>query len=169
MIEKLNFLKNVHLFHDIPEDYIKILVKGMELKKYTSGERIIQEGEKGDSLFFLFEGEVSVTKKMTLFAEYQEQSLFDKALIKLKDTDHAFFGEMSMCSDCEERSATVTAERDCILGELPAIKIHKLVLKHIDFGMKFYKNLANVLADRLRKTNKDVLKLTTALTLALEE
>ena len=169
MNDRLQFLKKVYLFHDVAEDYIQILLGSMQIRQYVSKQEIICEGEKGDSLFILFKGKVSVTKKMTLFAEYQEKSRVDKALIRLKDSDYAFFGEMSLCGEAEERSATVTAESDCTLGELPAGEIYRLVNEHNDFGAKFYRNLSKVLADRLRKANRDVLKLTTALTLALEE
>ncbi len=169
MNNKLQFLTEVYLFHGIPESDIRTLLESMEMKNYKKGEDIIREGEEGDSLFFLFKGNVTVTKKMTLFADYQEKSRVDKALIRLKDTDHAFFGEMSLCGEGEQRSATVTAESDCVLGELPAEVIHGLVKHHPDFGTLFYRNLAKVLADRLRKANRDILKLTTALTLALEE
>jgi CRP/FNR family cyclic AMP-dependent transcriptional regulator len=169
MTEKLEFLKNVYLFQDIPEKYIKNLVKEMSLINYVKGDEIIREGDQGESLFFLFKGRVAVTKKMTLFDEMQGKSQVDKALIKLKDTDYAFFGEMSLCGESEVRSATVVAEADCILGEIGAAKIHELIKAHPDFGLKFYRNLANVLADRLRKSNRDTLKLATALSLALEE
>lgn len=169
MTEKLQFLKNVYLFHDIPEDYIKILVKAMHIKNYIKGEEIIREGDEGESLFFLFKGKVAVTKKMTLFDEAHEKSQVNKALIKLKDSDYAFFGEMSLCGESEVRSATVTAEMDCTLGEIEANKILEMIKKKQDFGLQFYHNLANVLANRLRKANRDILKLSTALTLALEE
>ena len=92
-----------------------------------------------------------------------------KALIKLKHTYYAFFGEMAMCGEGDERSATVRAETECVLAELSAAQIKGVVEKNPEFGAKFYQNLSAVLADRLRKSNRDVLKLTTALTLALEE
>ncbi|MEJ2048919.1 MAG: cyclic nucleotide-binding domain-containing protein [Calditrichota bacterium] len=134
MTEKLEFLKNVYLFQDIPEKYIKNLVKEMSLINYVKGDEIIREGDQGESLFLLFKGRDAVTKKIS-----------------------------------EVRSATVIAEADCILGEIGAAKIHELIKAHPDFGLKFYRNLANVLADRLRKANRDTLKLATALSLALEE
>lgn len=169
MNDTLQFLKNVYLFHDVREEYIRNLLAVMEMKSYSMQDQIIREGEIGNSLFFLFKGKVSVTKKMTLFAEYQEKGRMDKALIRLKDSDYAFFGEMSLFGEGAERSATVTAESDCRLGELMAGEIHRMVTHSPDFGTKFYRNLAKVLADRLRKANRDILKLTTALTLALEE
>lgn len=168
MSEKLEFLKEVYLFHNIGGECIRVLLETMQMRRYQKGEDIIREGEQGDSIFILFEGSVSVTKKMTLFADDLEKSRVDKALIRLKDTDHAFFGEMSMCGEGAERSATVRAESECLLGEVAAADIQKMVEGDTDFGRQFYQNLATVVANRLRKANRDILKLTTALTLALE-
>jgi CRP-like cAMP-binding protein len=106
---------------------------------------------------------------MTLLSGQTGTSQLDKAFIKLKHTDFAFFGEMAICGEGEVRSATVTAETECILGELYAEHILNLVTSHPEFGMRFFQNLSVVLANRLRKANRDILKLTTALTLALEE
>ena len=146
-----------------------MLVKLLHLRKYNQGEDIIREGQEGKSIFFLLDGRVSVTKKMTLLTSQSGTSQMDKALIKLKHTDYAFFGEMAICGEGEVRSATVTAVTECVLGELYAEHIQNLVTSHPEFGMRFFQNLSVVLASRLRKANRDILKLTTALTLALEE
>jgi len=167
--ELFQFLNQVELFKNISADHIKMLVKPLQLRKYDQGEDIIQEGQEGESIFILLEGRVAITKKMTLLTNQSDTSQLDKALIKLKHTDHAFFGEMAICGEGEVRSATVTAESECVLGELNAEHIQKLVTSHPEFGMKFYQNLSVIMANRLRKANRDILKLTTALTLALEE
>ena len=169
MEKKLNFLKNVFLFQGIEEKYIKELLKDMTEKNYEKGIDIIKEGEKGSDLFFLFSGEVLISKRMTLFEEIAGINHVDKSLIKLKDTDFAFFGEMALCGGKDIRSATVTTESKCILSELKADSILKLINEHDELAHFFFKNLSNVLADRLRAANRNILKLTTALTLALEE
>lgn len=163
------FLKKVTLFKNISQDDIRLLSEALQYRKYQKGDEIIKEGEKGYSLFLLLEGQVSITKKMTLFSIHEEKNELDKALIKLRDSDYAFFGEMAICGEEEVRSATVKAETDCALGEISSNTIHEMVKNHLDFGLNFYQNLATILADRLRKANRDILKLTTALTLALEE
>ena len=160
--ELFQFLNQVELFKHISADHIKMLVKPLQLRKYDQGEDIIQEGQEGKSIFILLEGRVAITKKMTLLTNQSDTSQLDKALIKLKHTDYAFFGEMAICGEGEVRSATVTAESECVLGELNAEHIQKLVTSHPEFGMKFYQNLSVIMANRLRKANRDILKLTTA-------
>jgi CRP-like cAMP-binding protein len=165
----LDFLKHVGLFKGIPENLIRLLLNEIEIKEFNRGEDIIREGEHGNTIFILMNGEVSVTKKLTLLTGQFGASQVDKALIKLKHTNYAFFGEMAMCGEGDVRSATVRAETECILAELSAKQIKTVIDDNPEFGAKFYKNLSAVLADRLRKSNRDILKLTTALTLALEE
>jgi CRP/FNR family transcriptional regulator, cyclic AMP receptor protein len=167
--EIFQFLKKVTLFENVTTDDLRKVVDVLILKKCQKGEDIIHEGDKGNSIYFLLEGQVNINKKMTLISRSDEKSQMDKVLIKLKDSDHPFFGEMAICTEGEVRSATVTAETDCLVGELSAENVHKMVNQHPIFGLRFYQNLSGVLADRLRKANYDILKLTTALTLALEE
>ncbi len=168
MKQHVAFLEQVALFKGIPRMYLETIAQSAHLKTFVRGEIIIREGERGRSLYILLKGEVTVTKKMTLLGDEREVSQVDKALIRLRDSDHAFFGEMAMCDQEDVRSATVTARTDCTLLEIPADGIEKMVKAHADFGSRFYCNLATVLAQRLRKANRDILKLTTALTLALE-
>ncbi|MFZ0391683.1 MAG: cyclic nucleotide-binding domain-containing protein [Calditrichia bacterium] len=168
MNERLQFLKNMALFKNVDESHLEKLLNKMEIRSFMAGENIITEGEQGDSLFFLFQGSVTVNKKLTLLKEAGAENLLDKALIRLKDSDYTFFGEMVLCGEGEVRSATVTAATDCQLGELPADTIRDLIADSNAFAAAFYQNLSTVLADRLRKANRDILKVTTALTLALE-
>lgn len=77
---------------------------------------------------------------------------------------------MVICSDIDKRSATVTAMTDCTLLELSSDEINEVLdADPVSAACFFYKNLALMLSDRLRKSNTDILKLTTALSLALDE
>jgi CRP-like cAMP-binding protein len=44
----------------------------------------------------------------------------------------------------------------------------KVAMEDKDMGMRVYRNIAGEIATRLRRANKDILKLTTALSIALE-
>ncbi|GAB4343917.1 MAG: hypothetical protein Kow0037_32330 [Calditrichia bacterium] len=166
---KIEALKRIILFKEEPDEILEALCKSMKIHHFKKGDLIIREGEPGNSLFIILEGDVSITKKMTLLADDEERSDVDKALIRLKAEQNAFFGEMALCSTGEKRSATVKAGSDCVLGEISAETIEAVVARSPEFGVRFYKMLSRVLAERLRKANRDILKLTTVLTIALEE
>lgn len=77
-----------------------------------------------------------------------------------------FFGEMGLLSDLE-RSATITTETECEILELSRADFERLVASDPELGYRLVHNIALVLAERLRRTDLDVLKLTAALSLAL--
>ena len=82
------------------------LVKQARLNHFGRGERVIEEGAEGDSMFILLRGaaEVSVAKN---------GSNIPVATLSSGDC----FGEMSLLTG-ETRSATVKADGDCYVMEI---------------------------------------------------
>jgi CRP/FNR family transcriptional regulator, cyclic AMP receptor protein len=76
------------------------------------------------------------------------------------------FGEITLLEN-EARSATVTARSDCVLLELHRKDFLDLIQRRPDVGVKFLLRLAQGLSGRLRKTSRDLVKLTTALAISL--
>jgi len=73
---------------------------------------------------------------------------------------------MALLED-ETRSATVTALTDCLLLELSREEFMALIHQNQAMGLKLLLRLAQLLSRHLRKTNADVVKLTTALAISL--
>ncbi|MBK8013442.1 MAG: cyclic nucleotide-binding domain-containing protein [Deltaproteobacteria bacterium] len=96
----------VPLFSHLTEDAFIRLVGSLRLRRHTHGERIVSEGDPGDSFFMLAEGTVVVSKRL--------QGL-DTVLAHLGQG--AVFGEMALVSSAP-RTATVSAEGDVDLLEL---------------------------------------------------
>ena len=67
----------------------------------------------------------------------------------------------------DTRSATVTALTDCQLLELNHKDFLELIRLDTAMGVKLMLHLAQLLSRHLRKTNQDVVKLTTALAISL--
>ncbi|MCL4502601.1 MAG: cyclic nucleotide-binding domain-containing protein, partial [Deltaproteobacteria bacterium] len=63
--------------------------------------------------------------------------------------------------------ATVTASTDCGLLELSQQDFQGLIQQNPAMGTKLLLRLAQLLSRHLRKTNQDVVKLTTALAISL--
>jgi len=87
-------------------------------------------------------------------------------MIRLKAEDGVYFGEMSLL-ESDPRSATVTSLSDCRLLELYQKDFLELVRNDPAMGLKLLLRLAQLLSRHLRKTNQDVVKLTTALAISL--
>lgn len=88
-----------------PEQTDKLL-SSARLQRFGRGERVIEQGADGGSMFMLMRGEASVLVKAN-GCETQVASL----------QDGDYFGEMSLLTG-EPRSATVIARTDCEMWEI---------------------------------------------------
>lgn len=119
-------------------------------------------------MFILLKGEVEISKRLVLPLWGDVSGKQEKSLIILTEKQHAFFGEMALFEDKPERSASITAIKPCQLAVLQKKELLEILKSKPKIGATFYKNIATELTFRLIKANKDVLKLTTAFSLALE-
>jgi CRP/FNR family cyclic AMP-dependent transcriptional regulator len=158
------FFQKIYLLQDLAEDEMQHVLHRTTPRDFPAGSEIIQEGEPGDSMFIMVSGEVEITKQLTLVLD--EDTPKERVMIRLKAENGVYFGEMSLLEN-ETRSATVTASTDCHLLELKQKDFLDLVHQKPDMGLKLMLRLAQVLSQHLRKTNQDVVKLTTALAISL--
>jgi CRP-like cAMP-binding protein len=136
--------------------------------KFASGEVIMKEGELGDTMYFFVEGQVKVTKELTLKVGRAAFSQADKSMVTIKPGPSGVFGDMAMFGD-EPRSATITAVGECVLYEIKRDLFTGLCERDPELGVRLLRRVASVLCERIRKGNSDVLKLSTALSLALSK
>ena len=66
-----------------------------------------------------------------------------------------------------DRSATITTESECEILELAREDFERLATADPQLAYRVLRNIAVVLAERLRRTDLDIVKLTVALSLAL--
>ncbi len=135
---------------------------------FKAGDVIMREGEPGDSMYFFLEGLVDVSKELTLKIGSGGFSQAEKSMVKLRPGPSGVFGDMSMFGD-EPRSATVTAAADCALYEVRRSDFERLCASEPALGVELLSRIASVLCARVRKGNADVLKLSTALSIALSK
>ena len=84
MSEQLNKLINYKIFNGLTEENIKLFTPLIKIKEFSENEKIIEENETGDSLLFLLEGDISITKALTLATNKDDGDNSDKELIRLK-------------------------------------------------------------------------------------
>lgn len=99
-------LRQQALFKCLTDEQLDALLPRGKVVHFGRGETVIQQGENGDSMFIIVEGEASV------MASRNGQSK-DVAFMKSGDC----FGEMSLLTG-EPRSATIVATSDCELVEI---------------------------------------------------
>jgi CRP/FNR family transcriptional regulator, cyclic AMP receptor protein len=158
------FFRKIFLFQDLEDREIKQVLARTRPRDFPADQVIINEGEPGESMFIMIEGEVEITKQLTLVLD--EDTPKERVMIRLKAENGVYFGEMSLLEN-EARSATVTASTDCRLLELTQQDFLELTRQDAVMGVKLLLRLAQLLSRHLRKTNQDVVKLTTALAISL--
>jgi HEAT repeat protein len=114
VIEKVLFLRHVPLLSNMAtSELIQVASIAREVT-YPAGSRIIQQGEHGDHMFLIVDGEVLIQRG-------------EMPVRKLGPRD--FFGEMSII-DGEPRSASATAVTDCLLLRIDKEDFQDLLSTH---------------------------------------
>ena len=164
-----NLFKNYLIFDGLSEQEIENFIKLMTFKKVKKNEVIIKEGDNGDTIILLLNGEVSMTQALTLKNSKAISDNREKTSIRIDSKkSHHFFGEISLFNEVDKRTATITATSDCEIAILDDNEIIKLCNENHTLGYKIMKNLAEKLASSLERTNSQVLKLTTVFSLILD-
>lgn len=161
---ELDFLKKILLFQDLDQKDIEQVLQLAVRKTVPAGSVVIQEGDAGNSMYILCRGEVEITKRLGLVLD--EETPNERIIIRLKAEEGVCFGEMSLLEN-EPRSATVTALTDCFLMEIGKEDFMNLIRHNSDMGCKILLRLAQMLSKYLRKTNQDMVKMTSAMAIAL--
>ncbi len=153
----------IPLFHGLAEAQLRAVGAVMRHRSARAGDVILREGDEGRSLFVLTRGDVEATKLMGA-PGLDGSAPRRKVLVHMSAPQS--FGEIGLLEE-SPRSATVRAATDCELLELRREDFDRLVAADIRLGYTLLRNIASSLIGRLRDTDRDVLKLTAALSIAL--
>ena len=124
--QKINFIKNRHLFGGLTNEQITTVAECFEEEFYHSGDAILIEGEASDKLYLIYRGSVKITRAIKNGNE-------EKLATKISGD---YFGEMSSKLRSSRR-ASVTAEEETFLFAISRNDI----LHFITTFPKFKKNL----------------------------
>ena len=161
-------LKNYKIFTDLIDDELNNFHPYLKEVKMEKGQQFITEGEEGDCLYLLLDGEVEINQALTLSMNKGESDKREKSILKLSSDIHPQFGEMSMFSEGDRRTANIRAETLCTLVRLDKKDLFEICNTQPVVGYKIMRNLGRIISGNLVKANQNVLKLTTAFSLILE-
>jgi len=161
-------LRKVGILQDLSDDELAKILRIAEYEEIKAGTVIMKEDEPGDEVFLFTEGQVDVSKNLTLKLGHEGFGRAEKSMTKLKAGQASVFGEMALFGT-EPRSATITAATDCVLYRVARSDFTELCDSNPAMGLKVVRRIAAVLGTRVRKGNEDVLKLSTALSIALSK
>ena len=133
-VEKVLFLKSIDLFSQIPGEDLSQIALITDEVDFDSGDEIFREGEPGQTLFFIVEGDVRIPS---------EGDIDDLAVL----SERAVFGEMSLL-DSEPRSASATANSDVRCLKIEREDFNEILAEKGEIAQGIIK----VLTRRLRNT-----------------
>jgi CRP/FNR family transcriptional regulator, cyclic AMP receptor protein len=168
LADQLSFFQKVSLFQGLSEGQLKKIIPIMHEAEIESGNLITQEGANEDTVFILLKGEVEISKRLLMPLVEGMSDKQEKSLVRLSEKDHAFFGEMALFEEKPERSASITALKNSKVAILNKNEFLDILEQNPEIGFIVIRNISTELTRRLVKANKDILKLTTAFSLALE-
>ena len=139
ILEKTILLKSVDLFKNIPGDVLTRIAQISEEERPLANTLLFQEGDFGDSMYVLVDGNVKVHKG-------------DQHIVSLgKGT---CLGEMALL-DQEPRSADVTTEEDSTLLKISQDGFYELMAGNSEIMQQIIK----LLSGRIRDTNAKIQEL----------
>ena len=168
----MNDIQNyVHyrIFNNLNQEQIRRFENVIDHRNFASEEVIFAEGEVGDSLYLLMDGEVEINQALTLQLSKNDYDTREKSIINLSSKIHPVFGEMSLLGTDDKRTATVKAISDCKMGIIMKKDPFQICESAPEIGFTIMNNVASIVTDNLTNANKNVLKLTTAFSLILEK
>ena len=107
-------IRSVDVFASLTDEERAELVRAVKIELYAAGEVIVRQGDSGQSMFVVADGEVVVT----LDAPRREVARLSGG---------GFFGEMSLLAG-DPRTATVAAVTDCELVEITIDAFRRFVV-----------------------------------------
>ncbi len=141
-MEKVEVLQKSPLFEMLSQPELDLLAELSRPRRYAAGDVVFEEGDLGDSLYVLMNGEVEVVHK--------DEQGGTNVIASLRSPE--FFGEMSLI-DKEFRSATVRAKSDATMLQLTADNLASFRRNYRDGFAFLVINIARVLSNRLREAN----------------
>jgi len=161
-------LNKFSLFQGLSSVQLSKFESTINRKKIHTDDVIIKEGDAGDSIIFLLEGEVKISKPMTLYTSNSNFDDREKEMIVLDASFNPFFGDYALFTENNKRTANIIAKSDGEIGILMADDLFKICESDYQLGYLVIKNLTQNITNQVVKQSNDILKLTTAISIILE-
>jgi ATP/ADP translocase/HEAT repeat protein len=139
--DKILHLRTIHIFEGLSVSEMAAIASITEEVTYPKGTVIIKEGERGETMYMIIQGEVSVIK--------QGQGGAEIVLDRIGAGD--YFGEMALFEDLV-RSATIRTEADTRVLVLDKREFTEIVREYPLIALQICK----VLSQRLRKLHEKI-------------
>ncbi|MCZ6917525.1 MAG: cyclic nucleotide-binding domain-containing protein [Gemmatimonadetes bacterium] len=142
---KLALLRKAQIFSELDDDELTAISEICSEQEFSFGHKIFKEGEPGNRLYIVAEGEVRISRDVPGSGE--------EALTVLKPG--ACFGEMAVF-DRSVRSTDAIANVDCRLLTIARADFEILLDFNRELAWKVLWAVVRLLSERLRATNDNL-------------
>ncbi len=142
---EIALLKQAPIFADLDDGELARVVEVCKEQRFQGAETVFKEGEPGNRLYIIAEGEVRISRNIPGSGE--------EALAVLKKG--SVFGEMAIF-DRSERSTDAIANTDCVLITITRSDFELLLDFNRDVAYKVLWAVVRLLSARLRVTNDNL-------------
>ncbi len=136
--ERVQHLKQVDIFALTEDQLLYEIAPLLKEVKFSKGESIIVEGELGDCMYTIIDGEVEVHKGKHIFASLGALRIF---------------GELALLTS-NPRSASITAKTNCTLLRYDQKDFYEKMGERLDFT----RSMIGILTERLNRQNTAIIK-----------
>jgi cAMP-binding proteins - catabolite gene activator and regulatory subunit of cAMP-dependent protein kinases len=140
-------LSKVPAFVNLAPRELKEVAAIVHKREYRSGEPVFYQGDPGLGMYIVKDGEVSIV--------IQGKDGNERELALFGDGD--FFGELALLDE-SPRSANAVCKTECTLIGFFRPDLFELIEKNTTLGIKIVLKLAEIVAQRLRHTDKELSK-----------
>ena len=139
-------LRPIKIFKNTSDSDLFEIAKICKSRQYVKDEIIFEENSEGKELYFIYEGSVKLE-----VAQYDSRNFHQFCTIPFNEV----VGDLSFI-DNHHRSSRAVANDDMEILYIDRDSLYKCLESHPSMGYHFMKNLAVLIAKRLRLTNNIV-------------
>jgi hypothetical protein len=135
-------LRRIKILANMSDEQLERFAQYMEAEKVPQWSVIVKQGDHGDSMYFILEGELRV-----------RINVMGKETILATLTAGEFFGDISLF-DQGPRSADVVANSDSLVVKISAAALDELAKASPETATPFLRAIGRTLTARIRADNK---------------
>lgn len=144
----IDFLRQVQLFRGLNQEELQAIAEIMGEWECAKGQFIFKEGDESEVLYVVKSGEMGIQISTGL--------LVNHSLGKVEEG--GVFGELGFI-DREPRAASIKCTKHAMLLSITKDDFKRLGKQNPNIQKIIYKNIARVVAERLRKANQQLREL----------
>ena len=159
-----SLLRKTPLFGAMSDEQLDKILAQCEKSHFEAGDVVLTEGEEGREMYIVEQGQVEISKAISVQIPGRGKVSFEKQLVVLGEG--TYFGEVALLAK-DNRSATVTARTPLDVWVLDSASMQRLMDQDLDLSYKLLSVMSRELCKRLTAANEDIRKLMTAFTIAI--